>query len=124
MHAYALLLMDARYDFIYYCRKPERFCLKGYEIKALPIVTNDEELKEHDFECTICMEHIIRHAENTAWTLDDLKNNAIRRLPCKHYFHTGCITKWLKLIDTCPNCRKKVIVSTRETRRRRLCEIF
>lgn len=30
-------------------------------------------------------------------------------LPCKHFFHTGCVTRWLGMRRTCPKCRHPVV---------------
>lgn len=29
----------------------------------------------------------------------------MKKTPCKHYFHTECLEKWLKVARTCPLCR-------------------
>ncbi|KAJ2853421.1 hypothetical protein J3B02_003149, partial [Coemansia erecta] len=34
--------------------------------------------------------------------------DSVTRLPCKHYFHHGCIKPWLELHNTCPMCRFEV----------------
>lgn len=28
--------------------------------------------------------------------------------PCKHYFHTNCLVKWMKVKKVCPYCRKRL----------------
>ena len=33
----------------------------------------------------------------------------IRRLECSHYFHKGCVDKWLKQKATCPICLRKIL---------------
>ena len=40
----------------------------------------------------------------------------ITPLPCstKHYFHTACITEWLKTKAECPICRHPVTISELE----------
>lgn len=55
------------------------------------IKDNDKLLEE---ECSIC-------------TSKYQKNEGIRELPCKHYFHKRCVDKWLKTGGlSCPYCRK------------------
>jgi hypothetical protein len=46
-------------------------------------------------ECAICMTEF----ENT---------EKIIHLPCKHIFHTDCITEWLKHNKICPVCKKQI----------------
>ena len=57
---------------------------------------NPEDFKEHT-ECAICMNEFA-------------ENEDVTPLPCNsaHYFHTECITPWLKTNNTCPMCRKEV----------------
>jgi hypothetical protein len=33
----------------------------------------------------------------------------IRRTPCKHLFHTQCITGWFRVDHTCPMCRSDIL---------------
>ena len=33
------------------------------------------------------------------------KRRVANLLPCRHLFHRGCLTGWLKLNDRCPMCR-------------------
>ena len=46
-------------------------------------------------ECLVCME--------------DMKvKTVVNELPCKHYFHAKCISKWLTRNASCPKCRGPV----------------
>ncbi len=45
--------------------------------------------------CCICLSEI-KKGKNTIL------------LPCKHMFHSKCITDWLKSNNTCPMCRKEI----------------
>ncbi|KYR00637.1 hypothetical protein DLAC_02664 [Tieghemostelium lacteum] len=48
--------------------------------------------KERLGDCSIC-------------TVDFPLEDYVIKLPCKHYFHFDCITKWLGMHSVCPNCR-------------------
>ena len=38
--------------------------------------------------------------------LDDVQVGAVvKRLPCKHYFHSSCVVPWLEQHNSCPTCR-------------------
>ncbi|PGH16883.1 hypothetical protein AJ79_01527 [Helicocarpus griseus UAMH5409] len=43
-------------------------------------------------DCGICMDNVEPESE-------------ISMLPCKHWFHSSCITPWLNEHNTCPHCR-------------------
>ena len=48
-------------------------------------------------ECYVCLE---------AYQAGD----RVRRLPCKHEFHAGCVDRWLLDVHrTCPTCRQDVV---------------
>jgi len=53
--------------------------------------SSGQELKS----CLVCME-------------DFQEGDELRRLPCFHAFHIGCIDKWLKVNSVCPICRVDV----------------
>lgn len=46
-----------------------------------------------DTQCSVC--------------LCDIESDATR-MPCGHYHHTACLTKWLRSHNTCPVCRSTV----------------
>lgn len=54
--------------------------------------------------CSICVD-------------DFVKNNKAYILPCKHFFHIVCLSKWFqgKKNRVCPNCKFKVISKLKET---------
>ncbi|KAM9064863.1 RING finger protein 145 isoform 2-T2 [Sarcophilus harrisii] len=57
------------------------------KIKSLPIATK-EQLEKHNDICAICYQ--------------DMKSAVIT--PCSHFFHAGCLKKWLYVQETCPLC--------------------
>ena len=71
---------------------------------------NPEDFKAQK-ECAICMESFGEDDEVTP-------------LPCngKHYFHTACISEWLKTNATCPLCREPVNASGFQALEARLAE--
>ena len=83
--------------------KLERQVLEeGCEIHALVARTSyspclsKAPLLERD--CAVCKEQFSLGTE-------DPDEQVVVTLPCKHPFHDGCITPWLKSSGTCPVCR-------------------
>ncbi|XP_028668516.1 RING finger protein 145 isoform X2 [Erpetoichthys calabaricus] len=57
------------------------------KIKSLPTATSTQ-LEKHNDICAICYQ--------------DMQNAVIT--PCSHFFHAGCLKKWLYVQETCPFC--------------------
>ena len=62
------------------------------KMNALPNATQ-EEIEDLRDICAIC--------------LDELK--AAKVTPCKHYFHTMCLKKWLNVQNKCPMCHTTIV---------------
>lgn len=62
------------------------------KIEDLQKVEVTEDSAESDKFCAVCKEQCS-------------KDEDVRRLPCSHIFHFGCIKPWLKMHDSCPVCR-------------------
>ncbi|WCJ28693.1 Zinc finger C3HC4 type (RING finger) family protein [Euphorbia peplus] len=52
-------------------------------------------LGPEDSDCCICLSRYISGTE-------------LYMLPCKHHFHCGCISKWLRINATCPLCKLNI----------------
>ncbi|XP_020327824.1 RING finger protein 145-like [Oncorhynchus kisutch] len=61
------------------------------KIKSLP-TASDLQLKKYNDICAICYQ--------------DMKSAVIT--PCSHFFHAGCLKKWLYVQETCPLCHKQL----------------
>ena len=57
---------------------------------------NDEE-SDRNYECSICIMDFTN------------SDGTILRTPCKHLFHTDCLTVWLEKHENCPVCRAKCL---------------
>ena len=55
---------------------------------------SEDELNRYNDVCSICYSDMRMSAKVT---------------PCGHYFHGGCLKKWLFVQDHCPMCAAKVI---------------
>ncbi|XP_044874840.1 RING finger protein 145-like isoform X2 [Mauremys mutica] len=67
------------------------------KINSLPRATRGQ-LRDHNDVCAICFQEM-----NVAVITD-----------CGHFFHTGCLRKWLYVQDTCPMCHQPVKPSATE----------
>ncbi|XP_071760776.1 E3 ubiquitin-protein ligase ARK2C isoform X3 [Centroberyx gerrardi] len=72
----------------------ERFTFphKYKKRKPLELKIGEEEETDVDEKCTICLS-----------MLEDGED--VRRLPCMHLFHQGCVDQWLATSRKCPICR-------------------
>uniref|UniRef100_A0A673W9B3 RING finger protein 145 n=1 Tax=Salmo trutta TaxID=8032 RepID=A0A673W9B3_SALTR len=61
------------------------------KIKSLP-TASDLQLEKYNDICSICYQ--------------DMKSAVIT--PCSHFFHAGCLKKWLYVQETCPLCHKQL----------------
>uniref|UniRef100_A0A8K9XCE7 RING finger protein 145 n=1 Tax=Oncorhynchus mykiss TaxID=8022 RepID=A0A8K9XCE7_ONCMY len=61
------------------------------KIKSLP-TASDLQLEQYNDICAICYQ--------------DMKSAVIT--PCSHFFHAGCLKKWLYVQETCPLCHKQL----------------
>ncbi|XP_005806040.1 RING finger protein 145 [Xiphophorus maculatus] len=61
------------------------------KIKSLPTAT-DAQLEQYNDICAICFQ--------------DMSSAVIT--PCSHFFHAGCLKKWLYVQETCPLCHSQL----------------
>jgi protein-arginine kinase activator protein McsA len=61
-------------------------------INSIPTVKVTVAQAREGLQCAICMEEFKEH-------------ESVKRLPCSHHFHEGCISRWLRMHGTCPTCR-------------------
>ena len=62
------------------------------KLNSLPSAT-EQEIEDLQDVCAIC--------------LDELR--AAKVTPCKHYFHSLCLRKWLNVQDNCPMCHTNIL---------------
>ncbi|XP_065583390.1 uncharacterized protein LOC136042350 isoform X2 [Artemia franciscana] len=72
-------------------------------IEKLETVEITERQVSERLQCSICWE-------------DYLLGESVRKMPCKHLFHKECISPWLELHGTCPNCRNSFVEERTEAR--------
>jgi len=116
----AVDLYLARRHHTHYTNRPTRFTLLHPSVVRYhnPIneveatTRNTEIIKRHSYRnlskfrvekgkeseammCSICLAELLVGTQAT-------------RLPCSHFYHEGCIMKWLGRSNTCPLCRQIV----------------
>ncbi|KAJ8000155.1 hypothetical protein DPEC_G00201910 [Dallia pectoralis] len=90
LHAYFNIYLQAKNGWKTFVNR--RTAVK--KINSLPEVKGGE-LRDIEDVCAICYQEFAVSARIT---------------PCRHYFHTLCLRKWLYIQDTCPMCHQKVYV--------------
>jgi len=58
--------------------------------------------------CAVCLSDFETH-------------DMLRRLPCQHSFHGGCVDKWLQQNKVCPLCVQDVEVLTQQQAEKKMC---
>ena len=66
--------------------------LEGLESIIVDEISFAEMKKEGLNECSVCKE-------------DFALKETVKKMPCKHYFHEGCLGPWLEQRNSCPTCR-------------------
>ncbi|RWW42635.1 hypothetical protein BHE74_00051797 [Ensete ventricosum] len=67
-------------------------------VKELAVVKYERGGDVREESCIICFEELEEGVEVT-------------RMPCKHAFHGGCLTRWLESSHVCPLCRHAIPTS-------------
>ena len=81
--------------------------LKHFKMEKKYCKKDDKDPNKLEFpECSICLTEV-NEGEDTIL------------LPCGHMFHDACVTKWLKIHNTCPLCRFELPTDDAEYERQR-----
>ncbi|KAL0346124.1 UNVERIFIED_CONTAM: putative E3 ubiquitin-protein ligase RHC1A [Sesamum radiatum] len=64
-------------------------------INALPTIKISKKHVRADSTCAICQERFELGSQ-------------VRKLPCKHLYHSDCIVSWLEQRSSCPVCRQQL----------------
>ncbi|KAJ8484117.1 hypothetical protein OPV22_016620 [Ensete ventricosum] len=67
-------------------------------VKELAVVKYERGGDVREESCIICFEELDEGVE-------------VMRMPCKHAFHGGCLTRWLESSHVCPLCRHAIPAS-------------
>ena len=82
------------------CRDYQEVMLLWRLLSAEPVhklyrPATDKEIEDFDDVCAICLNN-----------MDD--SSETRYLPCKHIFHSQCLSRWLEARLCCPKCQQKL----------------
>ena len=81
--------------------------LKHFKMEKKYCKKSDQDPNKLEFpECSICLMEV-NEGQNTIL------------LPCGHMFHEECVTKWLKIHNTCPLCRFELPTDNADYERQR-----
>ncbi|XP_030227442.1 E3 ubiquitin-protein ligase RNF181 [Gadus morhua] len=61
-------------------------------VRTLCVVVVSPEQADRGLKCPVCL-------------LEFEEQEAVRQMPCNHFFHSGCILPWLGKTNSCPLCR-------------------
>ena len=87
-------------------------CIPGLQVESRDLACGQEtmqtgvdtdDIEEEAFACEVCQ-----------FAYED--EDQVMMLPCSHYFHTPCISRWLEIKTTCPKCRYEISPPVPETR--------
>ena len=85
-----------------HCKKVEKTYVDSIEIFEIGVYDNyleEEEEKEHNINCLICLEKI-----------DYTKDIRFIQGCCRQVYHIECIHKWVIDNNTCPTCKETVLI--------------
>jgi len=71
-------------------------------VEGLPKLSIDIEMQKNAIRCPVCL-------------MDYDLEEEVLQLPCKHVYHSPCITTWLKQANTCCVCRHELPKDEEET---------
>lgn len=71
-----------------------------------PDVTPEQLRNYSDTICIICREEMTVPAGAAG---DNAAGLQIKKLPCDHIFHKGCLRSWFQRQQTCPTCRTSIL---------------
>lgn len=110
-------------SFIQKCRDLYRYRRATRNMNELyPNATAEDLTRSSDSTCIICREEMQiidttldeDNPEAAAYRGDTDQNlDQPKKLPCGHIFHFHCLRSWLERQQTCPTCRRSVLVDSK-----------
>ncbi|XP_039624342.1 E3 ubiquitin-protein ligase RNF181 isoform X3 [Polypterus senegalus] len=70
-------------------------------VQNLPMVVITPAQAEKGVKCPVCL-------------LEFEEDETVRKMPCEHFFHSGCILPWLGKTNSCPLCRLELPTDNEE----------
>ncbi|XP_072834918.2 E3 ubiquitin-protein ligase RNF181 isoform X2 [Pogona vitticeps] len=64
-------------------------------VESLPMVQVTPVQADKGLKCPVCL-------------LEFEEDETVRKMPCQHLFHAGCILPWLGKTNSCPLCRHEL----------------